>query len=120
MFYDTTEWWTDSSQTKKVKAYRRKANYYERKREDLQDYLDKINNLLSRAESDYGLGTRNISTVVDAVLEYKFYEVESEMFRKTEEIINSLKNKRDVIVAEKEKASTLRQKYYNVARQEDY
>lgn len=120
MFYDTTEWWTDSNQTKKVKAYRRKSNYYESKKDDLQQSIDKINRLLKQVESDYGLGTHNISTVYDNVLEYKFYEVETAMFKKTEDIIKILKTKRDVIVAEKNTASSLRKKYYNLAKREDY
>lgn len=41
------------------------------------------------------------------------------MFKKTEELIGVLENKKNTVVSEKNKANTLYKKYYNLAQRED-
>lgn len=119
MFYDTVDWFSDSNKTKKIKAYRRKSNYYESKSDDLQRSINKLNKLLNRAKSDYRLGSHNITTSIEHVLKYRFYHAETAMFKKTEELIGVLENKKNTVVSEKNKANTLYKKYYNLAQRED-
>lgn len=119
MFWDTTDFWTDSSKTKKIKAYRRKSNYYEAKTDDLQELVDEIDRLLNTAQTGYGMVRGAISTSVENVTKYKFYELETIVFRKAQENIEKLSTKKAAVNTQKNRAYSLYRKYYNLARRED-
>lgn len=120
MFWDTWDYWTDDRKTKKIKSYRRKSNYYEKKSNNLEDYLTEINSLIRDAESHYNLGKRNASTEVNDVMKYKYYQAESNMYSQTESILSHLKAKRDILKNQLQVAKNLWKKYYNLAIKEDY
>lgn len=119
MFWDVNDFWTDSSKTKKVKAYRRKSNYYEKKTDTLQEELNEINRLLNSAESGYGMMRGGITTSVENSVEYQFYESKTRVLKKAQENIGILISKRDVINAQKNNVYSLYRRYYTLARRED-
>ncbi|MEF9920491.1 MAG: hypothetical protein RR945_05695 [Erysipelotrichaceae bacterium] len=120
MFWDIYDLWGDSNQTLKVKALRRKSNYYEDKYDDLNDYLSTINKLLGSAENTYGLYSKTISCANGNVLQHTYYESESNMYNEADSIITLLEGKRDIIKQQKNSAYDLYRYYYNRAIKEDY
>lgn len=119
MFWDTCDFWTDDSKTRQVKAYRRKSNYYEKKKKSLENYLDIINGMLQEAENNYHLGTYTTIGSQDDVLHCLYFETESKMYQQTDELLESLKTKKESLKKQKDKAKELYQKYYNLAIKED-
>lgn len=41
-FWETTEWWTDSDEEKRIKRNRRKSNYYYDKVEDIDNLIERL------------------------------------------------------------------------------
>lgn len=120
MFWDTMDLWLDDNQIRKVKALRRKSNYYEGKYDDLNSYLSTINKLLSSAENTYGLWKKTISSASGNVLQYKYYESKSSMYSEADNLVSILESNRTIISRQKSKTYDLYRYYYYQAIREDY
>ena len=115
MFWDTWDYWTDDSKTKKIKSYRRKSNYYEEKYNSLSSSLTTINRLLSDAKQNYKLIGTGITYVNDDVINRRYYDTEANLYNKLSNVITDLENCRDIISTQKNNAYNLYQTYYRKA-----
>lgn len=114
MFWNTWDLWWDDEETRKIKEYRRKANYYETKYNSLSDHLTSINNLFSDARSNYGL--QNTATyATDDVMHYQYGECDKAMKEKIAALLSSLEDARDTVESQKAAAYNLYLQYYNLA-----
>lgn len=115
MFWDTWDFWSDDAETRQIKKYRRKSNYYESKYDELSDSLERINTLLSDVKWNYGLTNSVTMYVTDDVMKYQYAECEESLKQKLESIIDAMECKRDIIAREKNVAYSLYRKYYKLA-----
>ena len=115
MFWDTWDYWTDDPKTKRIKSYRRKSNYYEEKYNTLSDSLTTIDRLLSDAKYHYNLIGTGITYVNDDVINRRYYDTETTLYKKVSVIINDLEDSKRIISTQKNNAYQLYVTYYRKA-----
>lgn len=107
-------------QTRRVKEYRRKSNYYEEKYESIVDLLSKLNQQLSDIKSNYGLEDYAPSYVRDDIVQYQYGECEGKLKKKISTLLSKLESKRDVLIVQQRIVYDLFITYYNYAIWEEY
>lgn len=115
MFWDTIDLFTDSPQASQTKKYRRKSNYYEDKSQRIENLLRTCKTMLEQTQNTYKLGSHSISTSMENVMCYRYYEEKTYLFEQTNNKLDRFNEKIQILNRELTKAQTLHQKYYNLA-----